>query len=130
MKTLNETQVRNLLLAAKGTGLEALLHITVTTGLRMGEVIGLKWEDLDMTSGTLRVQRQVQREKIRDWFLVNPNLQRAGEVIISWTYCDTKVETPLSSATLVTVNCRRSLGRKRFDIFQIRLVSQWSIIDY
>lgn len=82
MKTLNETQVRNLLLAAKGTGLEALLHITVTTGLRMGEVIGLKWEDLDMTSGTLRVQRQVQREKNKGLVFSQPKSTKSRRVII------------------------------------------------
>lgn len=63
MKTLNDTQIRNLLLASQGTRLETLLYVAVTTGLRMGEIIGLKWEDLDMTARTLQIRRQVQRQK-------------------------------------------------------------------
>lgn len=82
MKTLNESQVRNLLLVARSTGLEALLHITVTTGLRMGEVIGLKWEDLDMGTGSLRVQRQVQREKGKGLVFSQPKSAKSRRVII------------------------------------------------
>lgn len=82
MKILNEAQVRNLLLASKGTTLEALLHIAVTTGLRMGEIIGLKWEDLEMNSGTLKVQRQVQREKGRGLVFSQPKSAKSRRVIM------------------------------------------------
>jgi integrase len=63
MKVLTDTQMRNLLLAAKGTCYEALLQIAVTTGLREGEILGLKWFDLDWKSRQLQVQNQVQRLK-------------------------------------------------------------------
>lgn len=82
MKILNEAQVRNLLLASKGTNLEALLHLAVTTGLRMGEIIGLKWEDLEMNSATLKVQRQVQREKGRGLVFSQPKSLKSRRVII------------------------------------------------
>jgi integrase len=66
MKVLTETQVRNLLLASKGTRYEALFQIAVTTGLREGEILGLKWLDFDWNSKQLMVVRQIQRiNKIR-----------------------------------------------------------------
>ena len=34
---------------------------TWTTGLRRGELLGLKWEDLDLERGNLRVRRQIAR---------------------------------------------------------------------
>jgi integrase len=43
--------------AACGERLEALYVLAIHTGLRQGELLGLKWEDLDLTGGTLRVQR-------------------------------------------------------------------------
>lgn len=31
--------------------------LAITAGLRQGELLGLKWEDLDLESGTLQVKR-------------------------------------------------------------------------
>ena len=39
--------------------LYALFHLAVMTGLRRGEVVGLRWEDVDLERGTVRVVRQV-----------------------------------------------------------------------
>jgi integrase len=38
-----------------------LYVLSLTTGLRMGEALGLRWSDVDLDAGTLRVSRQVQR---------------------------------------------------------------------
>ncbi len=40
---------------------EALYVLSLTTGLRMGESLGLRWSDVDLDAGTLGVSRQVQR---------------------------------------------------------------------
>jgi len=61
MKTLTAEQVRCLLAAARASRLETVLCLAVTTGLRQGELLGLRWSDLDWRTGHLRVQRQVQR---------------------------------------------------------------------
>lgn len=44
-----------------GDSHEALYVIALTTGLRMGEALGLKWSDIDFDAGTLRVSRQLHR---------------------------------------------------------------------
>jgi integrase len=41
--------------------MEALYLLAVTTGLRRGELIGLKWEDMDLAKGTLRVSRSLDQ---------------------------------------------------------------------
>ena len=38
-------------------------YTELTTGLRRGEICGLKWEDFDEASGTLKVRRAVHQEK-------------------------------------------------------------------
>lgn len=38
-------------------------YTELTTGLRRGEICGLKWEDFDEGNGTLKVSRTVQRQK-------------------------------------------------------------------
>jgi len=54
---LSAEQVKVLLKTASGDRLEALFVLAIHTGLRQGELLGLKWEDVDLESGTLRVRR-------------------------------------------------------------------------
>jgi integrase len=61
MKTLSDIQVRTLLSFSKGDRFEVLFWLAVTTGLRQGELVGLKWSDVDWTNRRLRIQRQLQR---------------------------------------------------------------------
>ena len=58
---LDAEQGRRFLHAAREDRFEALYVLSLTTGLRMGEALGLRWSDIDLDAGTLRVNRQVQR---------------------------------------------------------------------
>jgi integrase len=58
---LDTEQTRTFLEAARGQKYEALYVLSLTCGLRMGESLGLKWSDIDLDAGTLRVNRQLQR---------------------------------------------------------------------
>ena len=61
MKTLPVEQLISFLREAKESGVYEMYYIELATGLRRGELLGLKWDDIDMTNGTIRVQRQVAR---------------------------------------------------------------------
>jgi len=63
MSILNDYQVRELLIAAEGKRIEAIIFLAVTSGMRQGELLGLKWGDIDWGQSTLRIQRQLQRIK-------------------------------------------------------------------
>ncbi|MEV2277402.1 site-specific integrase [Nocardiopsis sp. NPDC049922] len=43
--------------------LYALFHLVGLTGLCRGEVVGLRWEDLDLIRGTVRIARQLQSNR-------------------------------------------------------------------
>jgi integrase len=58
---LDAHQARALLNGAKSDPFEALYVVSLTCGLRMGEALGLKWSDVDLDAGMLRVARQLQR---------------------------------------------------------------------
>ncbi len=58
---LSEGQARQLLIAASGSRNEALFYLALITGMRQGELLGLKWSDIDWDRGILSVQRQLQR---------------------------------------------------------------------
>ena len=44
-----------------GDRFAALYALSLTTGLRMGEALGLRWSDIELDAKTLRVNRQLQR---------------------------------------------------------------------
>src|SRR5215208_6835913 len=64
MHPLSENEARALLNAARSheDRFEALYMLAITTGLRRGELLGLRWEDLDLERGVLRVGRALVRE--------------------------------------------------------------------
>ncbi|PWB53380.1 MAG: hypothetical protein C3F13_09565 [Anaerolineales bacterium] len=59
-KVLDDQQVNRFLLAAIDSPFVGLYHLAVKTGMRLGELLGLKWSDLQWGSGRLYVQRQLQ----------------------------------------------------------------------
>ena len=61
MKTLTADQLSAFFQEARDSGVFALYYIDLTTGLRRGELLGLKWSDIDLEKGDLRVQRQIGR---------------------------------------------------------------------
>ena len=61
MQVLTGEEIQRLLIQAKENNCFELLLLELTTGLRRGEILALRWDDLDFRTGTLRVERQVQR---------------------------------------------------------------------
>lgn len=61
MGYLNNADANTFLETAKGHRLEALFTVGIACGLRLGEVIGLKWKDIDLDAGVLKVEGQLQR---------------------------------------------------------------------
>ena len=61
MKTLPVEQLTSFLREAKDSGVFEMYYVELATGLRRGELLGLKWEDIDLEKGNLRVKRQVAR---------------------------------------------------------------------
>ncbi|BBL78430.1 Tyrosine recombinase XerC [Rubrobacter xylanophilus DSM 9941] len=57
MRPLSPEEARRFLEAAEGDRLEALYVLALTTGMRQGELLGLKWEDIDLDAATLTVRR-------------------------------------------------------------------------
>lgn len=60
---LGPAEVSRLLEVASGTRWEALLTVAIATGMRQGELLGLRWADLDLDAGLLHVRRQLGRDK-------------------------------------------------------------------
>ena len=53
-------EVRRLLNTFSGTFMAARLHIALVCGLRQGESLGLRWQDIDFDKGLIRLKTQIQ----------------------------------------------------------------------
>lgn len=57
MRVIDEAGVRRLLEAAEGTGHEALINLAISTGARQGELLALRWSDVDFEGGSMQIVR-------------------------------------------------------------------------
>jgi integrase len=64
IEPLDASQAAAFLKAAKSDRFEALYILCLMCGLRQGEALALRWRDIDLDGGTLRVNLQLQR--VRD----------------------------------------------------------------
>jgi integrase len=61
IKPIVADQVQRFLQAVKGERLEAVFTVGLALGMRRGEVLGLRWEDIDFVGRTVSVKQAVQR---------------------------------------------------------------------
>jgi integrase len=58
---LSLAEARRLLAAVRGDRLQAVYVLALSAGLRRGELLGLRWADVDLDGGELHVRQAVQR---------------------------------------------------------------------
>lgn len=83
LKPLDETDIAKFLVEIKGNPYEDIFLVTLFTGLREGEVLGLTWDCVDFERGTLLINKQIQlhQEKGLDAYaLVSPKNGRSRTV--------------------------------------------------
>lgn len=61
IEPLSPEQARVFLKSLNGDRLEALYSVALAVGLRKGEALGLRWDDIDLDEGTLAVRWSLQR---------------------------------------------------------------------
>lgn len=63
MPVLDAAETASLLQAAEGGRLHLPILLAVTTGMRRGEILGLRWQDVDAKAGAAAVRQSLQRTK-------------------------------------------------------------------
>lgn len=60
---MEQDKIEAFLKAVKGSKYELLYLVTLFTGMRQGEVLGLTWDCVDFTHSTIYVNKQLQKRK-------------------------------------------------------------------
>jgi integrase len=81
MTALSAAQLMRLLEYARGQRLQPLLVILGTTGLRIGEALGLRWRDVDLDAGRLVVRQALQRRRGAGLVFVEPKTARSRRTV-------------------------------------------------
>lgn len=74
-------EARAFLSAAKDHRLQALFVVALALGLRRGELLGLRWSDVDLTTGQLRVIQTLQRVRDEGVVFGPPKSRRSRRVL-------------------------------------------------
>jgi integrase len=80
---LTVEQARALLAAAAGNSLEALFVLAVKTGMRRGELLALRWEDVDLDKGMIQVLGTLRRTREGLTFGVPKTAASRRQVVLS-----------------------------------------------
>ncbi len=63
IKILDKNEIKALIRAANGTDLYVPVLVAATTGVRRGELLALRWSDIDLKAATLTVNQSLERIK-------------------------------------------------------------------
>ncbi|MEV0282002.1 site-specific integrase [Streptomyces sp. NPDC050610] len=88
IEPLTATEGRQLLTAARGNRLWAAYELAVRIGLRRGEVLGLRWSDVDLYEGVVTVRQALQRVG-GELLIVAPKTQRSARRVALPAECVT-----------------------------------------
>lgn len=80
MLTWNETQLRLFLASVSDDRQYPVWHLAAMSGMRRGEVLGLKWDDLDTNASTITINRQWKRGE-KGLVMSRPKTERGRRTI-------------------------------------------------
>ena len=81
MQVFSPEQARSFLVACCGERLEGLYWLALSTGLRRGELLALKWDDLDLDAGRLSVRRSLGRSSTQGIVIEEPKTRQGRRTV-------------------------------------------------
>jgi integrase len=81
MRTLSPAEAERFLDATRGDPLEALYVLAITAGLRQGELLGLRWREVDLDGRTIRVIGALQNIPGHGLTIVEPKSTKSRRLV-------------------------------------------------
>ena len=84
IQPLDDTQITAFLKAIKGNRYEYLFIVVLFTGMREGEALGLHWDCVDLTKGTITINKQLQKlVGDKEYHLISPKNGKGRTITIA-----------------------------------------------
>lgn len=81
MRIFSQEQAQTLLRGVEGDALEAAYVLALTIGLRQGELLALRWRDVNFDTATLRIEHTLHFDKGGVWRLASPKTERSRRTV-------------------------------------------------
>ena len=81
IQPLTVVETKRFLEMIHGDGMEAFYSVALALGLRRGEALALRWEDVDLEAGIMHVRHHLHRPRGGGWKLAAPKSARGKRAI-------------------------------------------------
>lgn len=125
---LTPEQSAALLKAVEGTRAHLLVLVLLHSGLRIGEALGLMWNDIDFEAGTITVNRSIVYPEDNRHGEINPDMKTAKAfrtIALPWSVVD-ELRKARADSMSIWVFSMRDGSFLSYNSFR----SLWRIIDY
>jgi integrase len=82
VRVLSPEETARLLSTVRGDQFESLVVLAVSTGVRLGEALGVKWADIDLDRRQMRIDKSLQRIPGQGYVLSETKTRRSRRTII------------------------------------------------
>jgi integrase len=82
VRVLSPEETNKLLVAARGEAIEGLVTLAISTGVRLGEALGLQWHDVDLDRRQLRINKSLQRVSGQGQVLMETKTRRSRRNLV------------------------------------------------
>ena len=82
IQPLSMEQAQQFLAAARGHSMEALFVLAITTGMRRGEILAIKWQDVQFERNMLQVRRIFTRQPGNRYIEAKPKTEKSRRSIL------------------------------------------------
>lgn len=120
---LSAAQARAFLASVNGDRLEALYRLAIASGLRQGELLGLRWQDVDLKTAALTVRHTLEQGSRT---LAEPKTERSRRTIV----LDTDTVKALRRHRLRQIKERLAAGERWQDLGFVFATSTGTATDH
>ena len=125
MRILAPPEISRLYQAAEGSRLETLWRVAIGTGMRLGEMLALKWREIDLERGVAKVYGTIDRSPVKGLVETEPKTKSSRRLI----HLAGSVVTSLRNHRRLQNEDRMKLGRAWVETGYVFTTTKGTIVN-